>query len=176
MSSPATADDFSYSWLQIGYGTLDFDDIDLDGDGPSLGVSFEINESFNLFGSYATAELDFGIDTSTTRAGIGYNTTVAEGADLVASVFYTRATIDVPVLGSDDDSGIGFGVGMRTWLAPGFELNGGVSYVDIGNGGDTTFSLGALYSFTTSFAGGAGASFSDEVASFSVFARYYFGL
>ena len=37
-------------------------------------------------------------------------------------------------------------MGMRTSLAPGLELNVGVSYVDIGNGGDTTLSLGALYS------------------------------
>ena len=174
-SAATSADDFSYNWLQVGYGTLDFDDIDLDGDGPGFGASFEVNDDFFIFGNYTTVELDFGIDATSTSAGVGYNTTVAEGADLFATVSYEYAEIDFPVLGSDDDSGFGFGVGMRYWVAPGFELNGGVNYVDIGNGGDTAFLFGALYSFVPAIAGGLGASFTDEAYSFSVFGRWYFG-
>ena len=176
LSATVNADDFSYSWLQLGYGTVDFDDIDVDGDGPGFGASFEVNDDVFIFGNYTTVGLDFGIDATSTSAGVGFNTTVSEGADLFATVSWEYAEIDVPLLGSEDDSGFGVGIGMRYWVAPGFELNGGVSYVDIGNDGDTAFSFGALYSFTSAFAGGLGASFADEAASFSVFARYYFGL
>ena len=175
-SAAASADDFSYNWLQVGYGTIEFDDIDLDGDGLGFGASFEVNDDFFIFGNYTTVDLDFGIDANSMRAGVGYNTTVAEGADLFATVSYEYAEIDLPILGAEDDNGFGIGVGMRYWVAPGFELNGGVSYVDVGDDGDTAFSFGAVYSFTPAFAGGLGASFADEASSFSVFARYYFGL
>ncbi|MEE4163752.1 MAG: outer membrane beta-barrel protein [Woeseiaceae bacterium] len=172
-TAAATADDFSYNWLQAGYGWIEFDDIDVDGDGLGIGGSFEINDEFFIFGNYAQADLDFGIDTTSWNAGFGYNTALTDVVDLFATVSYEYVDIDVPAFGSQDENGFGVGVGMRFWAMDGLELNGSINYVDVGDD-DTALNLGGLYSFTPRFALGLATSFSDDVSSYQVFGRFYF--
>ena len=172
ISVTATAEDFNYNWLQLGYSTFDFETAD--GDGFELAGAFELSEEFFLFGGYSQADLDFGIDTSTWNAGFGYRNSIAASTDLFATASYEYVEFDAPVFGRSDDSGFGLGVGMRFMPVPAVELTGSINYVDVGDD-DTVLKLAALYNFDPQFSIGLGSAFSDDVTSWTFFGRWYFG-
>lgn len=175
-STSAGAQGFDYSYLQLGYGTIDFDDIDVDGDGFSLSGSYAINSDWHVFAGYEGASLDFGVDATTLGAGVGYNTEMSPTVDMFARLSYQYVELDAPGFGSIDENGLGFGVGMRFATSDELEINAAIDYVDLGDGGDeTAFSLGALYNFTDSFSAGLGGSWSDDVSSYTLVGRIYFG-
>ena len=104
-SVSATAAEFDYNYFSIGYGTTDFDDINVDGDGFSVEGSYAINNDYHVFGNYESAGLDFGVDATTFSAGMGYNRSMTETVDLVARLSYEYVELDAPGLGDVDDSG-----------------------------------------------------------------------
>jgi len=174
-SAAAGAEDFDYNWLSVGYGMVEFDDINVDGDGFGIDGSYAINEDFHVFGDYQMANLDFGVDATTFSAGIGYNTEMSPTVDAFARLSYEYVEVDMPIFGSDDDSGYGFGVGLRFAAGPAVELDAGINYVDYGSGGDdTAIWLGGLYSFTPFFALGLAGSWGDDVSQYSLTGRFYF--
>jgi hypothetical protein len=175
-SASAGAQGFDYSYVQLGYGTIDFDDINVDGDGFGLSGSYAINTDWHVFAAYEDAGLDFGVDATTFGAGVGYNTEMSPTIDMFARLSYQYVELDAGALGSVDDNGIGFGVGMRFAASDQFEVDAGIDYVDLGDGGDeTAFSVGALYNFTDAFSAGLGGSWSDDVSSYTLVGRFYFG-
>ena len=176
LSASASAEDFDYSFLSIGYGVIDFDDIGVDGDGLNIGGSFAINDTIHIFGEYQDADLDFGIDASTLSAGIGYNTSVSPAVDLLARLSYEYVEVDPPGPGSFDDSGFGFGVGLRYAASDRIELNAGISYVDLGDGGDeTSFGVAGFYDFSNAFALGLSGDWSSDISIYTLTGRLYFG-
>lgn len=176
LSATAAAGDFDYNYLSVGYGTTEFDNIDLDGDGFGLGGSYALSPSYHVFAGYEMSSLDFDVDMTSWAAGIGWNTDLSPTVDLVTRVSYQYIEIDVPGFGSEDENGLGLGVGLRFAASPKLELDAGVDYVDLGNAGDeTAFGVGGLYSFTKAFALGLGGSWSDDASSYSVSGRFYFG-
>ncbi len=176
LSASASAEDFDYSFLSIGYGIIDFDDIGVDGDGFNIGGSYSISDSVHVFGGYQAADLDFGIDASTFSAGIGYNTSVSPAVDLVARVSYEYAEVDPPGPGDFDDSGFGLALGLRFAASDMIELNAGITYVDLGDGGDDTgFGLGGLYNFSDAFALGLSGNWTSDVSVYALTGRLYFG-
>lgn len=175
-ATSASAKDFDYDYFQLTYGNVEFDDVNVDGDGFGLAGSYAINEDFHVFAGYEAAGLDFGIDATTLGAGLGWHTTLSPVVDLVASFSYQYVELDAPGVGSVDDSGLGLGVGLRFAATDLLELNAGISYVDLSDsGGDTGFGVGGLYSFTDAFALGLSANWSDDVSSFTLAGRFYFG-
>lgn len=175
LSASASAE-FDYNYFEFTYAKIEFDDINVDGDGFGIGGSYELNQDVFVFGSYQGADLDFSVDATTFGIGVGYHTELSPQADLVANVSYQFVELDIPGSGDDDDDGFGFGVGVRFAATPEIELNGGISYVDFGDGGDdTALSAGALYNFTDAFTAGIGGSFGDDVSTIALVARLYFG-
>lgn len=175
-TASASAKDFDYDFFQLSYGNIEFDDINVDGDGFGLAGSYSINEDFHVFAGYEAAGLDFGIDATTIGAGLGWHTTLSPVVDLVASVSYQYVELDAPGAGNADDSGLGLGVGLRYAATELLELNAGISYVDLGDSGnDTGFGVGGLYTFTDAFALGFGADWSDDATSYTLAGRFYFG-
>lgn len=176
IATSASAKDFDYDYLQLSYGNVEFDDINVDGDGFGLAGSYALNEEFHVFAGYEAAGLDFGIDATTLGAGLGWHKTLSPVVDLVASVSYQYVELDGPGPGSVDDNGLGLGLGLRYAASDLLELNAGISHVDLGdNGSDTGFGAGGLYSFTDAFALGLSASWSDESTSFTLAGRFHFG-
>lgn len=168
--------EFDYNYFEFSYADIEFDDIDVDGDALGIGGSYELNDDIFVFGGYQSADLDFSVDATTFGIGVGYHMPLSEAADLVANVSYQWAEVDVPGFGDEDDDGFGLGVGVRFAATPEVELNGGINYVDFGDGGDdTALSVGALYNITDAFTAGVGGSFGDDVSSISLIARLYFG-
>ncbi|MBT8065666.1 MAG: outer membrane beta-barrel protein [Gammaproteobacteria bacterium] len=175
-TASANAKDFDYDYFQLTYGNVEFDDINVDGDGFGLSGSYALNEDFHVFAGYEAAGLDFGIDATTLGAGLGWHTTLSPVVDLVASISYQYVELDAPGFGSVDDNGLGLGLGLRYAATDLLELDAGISHVDLGDGGsDTGFGVGGLYSFTDAFELGLSASWSDESTSFTVAGRFYFG-
>jgi hypothetical protein len=175
-SMASYADDFDYNYIDLSYGILDFDDIDVDGDGFGIGGSFAINSDFHVFGNYQSAGLDFGVDVSQFAAGVGYNTELSPTVDAIARLSYQYAEVDAPGFGSVDDNGFGFGVGLRFEASDVLEIAASIDYVDFGDGGDDTgFGLGAFYSFTDAFDAGLSGSWSDDISTYSLTGRFYFG-
>jgi len=176
LSASASAKEFDYNYFSLSYGNIEFDDVNVDGDGFGLAGSYAINEDFHVFAGYQAAGLDFGIDVSTLGAGIGYHTSLTPVVDLVASVSYQYIDFDAPGPGDADDNGLGLGVGLRFAASEEIELNAGISYVDFSDSGDdTSFGVGGLYSFTDAFALGLAAEWSDDVTSYTLTGRFYFG-
>ena len=175
-SASATAKEFDYNYFQLSYGNVEYDDVDVDGDGFGLGGSYAVNEEFHVFGGYQAAGLDFGIDATNLSAGLGWHTTLTSAVDLVTTISYEYVELDASGFGSVDDSGLGLGLGVRVAASDLLELTAGISYVDFSDsGGDTGFGIGGLYSFTDAFALGLGASWSDDVSSYTLSGRFYFG-
>jgi hypothetical protein len=176
LTASASAKEFDYNYFSLSYGTIEFDDINVDGDGFGLAGSYAINEDFHVFAGYQAAGLDFGIDATTLGAGLGYHTSLTPVVDLVASVSYQYIDLDAPGVSGADDNGIGLGLGLRFAASEEIELNAGISYVDFSDSGDDTgFGVGGLYSFTDAFALGLGAEWSDDVSSYTLEGRFYFG-
>ncbi|MBT8082755.1 MAG: porin family protein [Gammaproteobacteria bacterium] len=175
-SASVSANDFDYNFFQLSYGNMEFDEVNVDGDGFGLAGSYAINEDFHVFAGYEAAGLDFGIDATTLAAGLGWHTPLSPVVDLVASASYRYFELDVPGGGNADDSGLGLGVGLRFAASELLELNAGISYVDFSDSGnDTGFGIGGLYSFTDAFALGLSANWSDDVSSYTLGGRFYFG-
>jgi len=175
-SASVSAQGFDYNYLQLNYGNVEFDDVNVDGDGFGISGSFAVNPNWHVFAGYQGVGLDFGIDATTFGAGIGYNTEMSQTVDAYARLSYQYIELDAPGVGGVDDSGLGFGVGLRFRASDEVELNAGIDYVDFGDGGDdTAFSAGALYNFYEAFAVGLSGSWSSDVSSYVLSGRFYFG-
>jgi long-subunit fatty acid transport protein len=174
-SASASAEDFSYDYVFLGYGNVELDSVNVDGNGYSLGGSYGFTDSIHGFASYETADLDFSVDTTRYNFGVGYNTSVSDAVDMFARLSYEYLEFDVPGVGSVDDSGYGLSVGARFAASAKLELDAAVNYVDYGDGDDTGFEVGGLYNFSDAFALGLAAEWSDEFTTYALTGRFYFG-
>lgn len=175
-SATASAEDFDYTYFNVGYGTVELDDVDVDGDGFTIGGAFALADQYHLFLDYDMSSLDFDVDATQWRAGFGYNTMLSDTVGAYARLSYEYVELDAGALGSADDNGYGFGVGLRVHATSALELHGGLQYIDLSDSGDDTgFNLGGLYSFTDAFALGLSGNWSDDFTSYRVTGRFYFG-
>ena len=181
LSASASAQNFDYSYLTLGYANTDFDALDADGDGFILGGSYAFTNKFHGFASYQAADLDSSslagsVDATRMNAGVGYNTTMSDKLDLFARLSYEYIDLDAGSGNSVDDSGLGFGVGLRFAASNQLELDAGIKYVDYGDlGDDTSLQVGGLYDFTDTFSLGFGVETSDDVTTIALSGRFYFG-
>lgn len=177
LASPVMADGLSYNFIEGAYARVELDDslVDVDGDGFGIGGSFEINENFFGLASYSTADFDFGVDLNQLNAGFGFHTGISPNTDFVATLVYVRAEVEAGGFGSIDESGWGASAGLRSMVSDRLEVNGAISYVDFGDGDDTSIGGGVLYNFTDTFAVGANIGFGEDTTTYGVNARLYFG-
>lgn len=176
LSVSAGAQGFDYNYFQLGYSSIDVDDVNVDGDGMSLGGSFAINENYHVFAGYTSGDLDFNVDYTSWNAGIGYNSALSDKVDAYARLSYEYAELDVPGFREFDDDGFGFSVGLRFAATPDVELGAAINYVDLSDSGDDTgFEARALYNFTDAFAMGLVGEWGDDISVYSLIGRFYFG-
>ncbi len=176
-ATPAVAD-ISYNYIDLGVQRIELDvpGADVDGDGFVIGGSFEIAEDWFVQAGFGTADLDFGIDLDQTVLGLGYKSSISETNDVFATVNYIRAEVSATGLGSADDDGFGISVGVRGMLTENFELNGSIGYIDLDESGDSTsVTAGGLYNFTETFAVGFNIDVDEDIVSYGILGRFYFG-
>ena len=172
----AAAEDFSYDYLNLGYGVVDFDDLDVDGDGIGIDGALAIADNYHLFAMYEMGDFDFNIESTAYHLGIGYNTPVSDRVDLVARLSYEYIEVDAPLVPSVDDNGFGLGVGFRFAASEKLELNGGLEYIDLSDSGDDTgLNAAALYNFNEVFSVTVRGDWTDDVSSYTLGGRFYFG-
>lgn len=176
-AAPALADGPSYNYLDLRYQEIEIDDslLDVDGETYSIGGSFEVGDTTHVFAGYGTSDFDFGVDFDELTIGAGIHSPLTPSVDFVANIAYVR--LEASALGSSfDDDGFGASVGLRAMSGDRLELAGHIDYVDLDDSGDTT-SYGAdlWYNFTENFALGINADFGDDIDSYGVGARFYFG-
>lgn len=179
------ADDFSYNNVEISYGQINFDDAGGDADGDIFGVdgSFEISESIFLVAGFHTGDLEddfgFGVDVDLWSAGVGYHASVSDAVDLVATLTYENAEVSASGLGSVDDSGLGASVSLRYAANESFEITGGINYADRGDLepliDETSIEAGFLYNFTDNFSAGLSGEWGEDLSTYSLGGRFYFG-
>lgn len=175
-ASVAAAEDFSYDYFNLGYGVVEFDDLDVDGDAISIDGAFAVADNYHLFAMYEMGDFDFDIESTSYNLGIGYNTPVSETLDLVARLSYEYVEVDAPLVQSVDDNGFGLGVGLRFAANEQLELNAGLDYVDLSDSGDdTAFNAAALYNFNEVFSVTLRGDWTDDVSTYTLGGRFYFG-
>ena len=178
-SASAGAQGFDYSFFQVGYERVTLDDgsFDVDGDGFGIEGSFEISQSFFLTADYGIAEFEEAgveVDVDTLSAGIGWHTPLSDQLDFVANLSYEY--IELSALGqSQDESGYGLGAGLRYQATDALEINGGIGYVDYGDGDDTTLGVRALYGITDNIDVAVSGEWGDDSSAYGLSGRFYFG-
>ncbi|MCA1799107.1 MAG: porin family protein [Xanthomonadaceae bacterium] len=148
----------SYNYVDIGYV-----DLDLDGggsiDGYGLTGSFALAEQFHIVADYIRVSEGILSADVTTLAG-GWNMPLNPTTDFVARLGFVRAGARVTGFGSDSDNGWMVQGGIRSMVAPQFELNAFVTHTDV-SGSDTSIGVGAVWHFTNNFGLSGGFDFSD---------------
>ncbi len=166
--------EFNYTYAGLSYGTVDFDDLNVDGDGLGAELSLAVGEAFYLIGRLEASDLDSSVDLTQWGAGIGYHAALSPVMDVLAQVTYESIELDTP-LGDADDTGFGVGVGIRVAVTGLIELLGGVSHVDFDDAGDnTSLNAGVLFNVTETISFGVNASFDDDVNVYRLAGRFYF--
>lgn len=175
VSGNVKADSPSYDFFEVAYINGDIDNPDIDGDGFGFGGSVSIHENWFMFADYSKLDFDFGVDLSLLDVGAGYRLPMSDTTDLAITGSYVKADASSG-FGSADDSGYGIAALVRGMVNDQFELNGGISYVDLGGSGgdDTSFNVGGVYSFTDNFAFDGRIEIGDDVNLYIAGFRFYF--
>lgn len=175
-ATSAMADGLSYNYVDGSYQRVDVDSPDVDGDGFSIGGSFELGDNMHFFADYGSIDFDFGIDINELAVGVGFHTDLTPTLDFVANLAYLRLDADANGFSLTDEDGFGAEIGVRAMASDRLELAGFIQYADLGDGGDDTSLRGeAWYSFTENFALGLNVGAAEDVLRYGIGARFYFG-
>lgn len=169
--------DFDYNYGELRYidTELDAGQFDADGDGFEIGGSLELTPAVHLFGNFQTLDFPGGVDVSGFEVGGGYAMPLASGADLVARLSYIDGEIDAGPA-DFDDSGFGFSAGFRHMFHPQIEGRAFINYVDLDESGDeTSVELAGDYFLNEEIALGASLELGDDITTWTLGARWYFG-
>jgi hypothetical protein len=174
-SAAAAELDYDYAELRWLDTELDAGGFDADGDGFEIGGSLELTEEVHLFGNYQTLDFGGGVDASAFEIGGGYVMPLNNGGDLVGRLSYIDGEIDAGP-GNFDDSGFGISAGFRNMFHPQIEGRAFVNYADLDeSGSETSFEVAGDYFLNDEIALGASLEFGDDVTTWTLGARWFFG-
>ncbi len=174
--SAVAADGPRYTYGEIGYSNVDFDNFSEDAELFNAAGSLAVTDRVHLIAGYSNGSIDasnVNVDLESATIGAGLNFPLNPTVDLVADLAYAWAKVDANNFGSEDDDGYAVNVGLRAMLTPQFELNGGGTYVDISDD-NTALYVGAAFNFTHMFALTGNVSVGDNATAYSVGVRLYF--
>jgi hypothetical protein len=174
VGSYANAQGVSYNYAEFGYQRVSIDG-GSNGDGLVVSGSFMFNESWYGIAGYGTADFSSGVDVDEVYIGAGYRLPLSKGTDFFGELAYVDASGNANGFGSSGANGFAATIGARGMLAPKFELQGTLSYVDLGGGADgTAIGVKGWYSFGGKFAAGITAEFGDDADVLGLAVRWYF--
>ena len=175
--SAAAAEGPRYTYGEIGYSVIDFDNFSDDADVYSADGSLALTDRLHLIAGYLNGSVDtsnVNIDLEGAQGGLGMHFPLNETVDFVADVAYVWEKVDANRgFGSNDEDGYAVNVGLRAMLTPEFEVNGGGSYADVSDD-DTALNLGVVYNFNRMFAITGNVSVGDNATAYGAGLRLYF--
>ena len=196
-SQTATANttNFSYSSLSISAASVSFDDdiVIARGGFTNQLVSYSSYTGAVLSGSLqldnnlilgisstylSDSKLGTEIEESSGQLSLGYATAISNAADFAVSGSFVSSEAEVcnlSICASDDETGFGLSGGFRYWASNNLELNVSVSYVDVGDFGDSTsFGAGGAFWFDDHSSLTLALSTSSDSTAASIGYRYAF--
>jgi hypothetical protein len=129
----------------------------------------------NLFftGALTSVSSD-GVDLDTIDLGLGFRQALNSDTDVVAGVGLVWADIDAGRFGGDDDTGLSLSGGLRSFLAPRFEVGAYATYVELFGDGDVSIVGEGLLHMTPQLALVGSLSLSDDVNVLTAGVRWNF--
>ncbi len=177
----AHASDLSYSYAEGGFGRMEIDGIDPDGEGFFIGGSMGFGTNWLAYVEYGSADFEEGGVEATIdelQLGFGGHFPMSERVDFVGKLAYLDQSIevDVPGLGSvsDDENGFMLSAGVRGRALEKLDLMAALEYVDVGEEDDTGLALRGVYDFTDMFSLGGRIDYADDSSQYGIFARFRF--
>lgn len=166
ISTTARATDFNYNFVEGAYESTDLDGPDADI--YRLSGSYALNPRLNVVGEYAKGDVDNPLggndfDLEEFAVGVEFNTGIAAATDLTANAKIVNQDVDV----AGDDTGYGFGIGVRHRLMDKVEVDANIDYIDVHDEDDTRLKLGARYYLNEAIS--AGVDYSKSVEDTEVF-------
>ena len=170
----AMADGMSYSYVDAGYAQTDIDGVGPSADGFGLRGSVGFAQNWFAFADYSSQSVQ-GIDLESIGVGLGGHYGLTDALDLVGRVGYFEVNLDAPGGISADDDGYSLDLGLRGRVTEGVELEGGVNYTDLSEGGDdTALFVGGRFHFNKTWAVGAEYASGDDSSSIIAYVRASF--
>ena len=170
----ALAEDMSYSYVDLGYAETDFDAIGPSADGFGLRGSIGFAENWLAFAEYSAQSVQ-GVDIDQIAVGLGGHYNLADNLDLVGRLGYFQIELDAGGGLTADDDGYLFDLGLRGQVGDAVELEGGVRYTDLSDGGDdTAFVAGGRFHFNETWAVGAEYQSGDDISTILAYVRANF--
>ncbi|MFT6896830.1 MAG: opacity protein-like surface antigen [Paraglaciecola sp.] len=157
----------NFNYVEGGYTKLDFDKSNFEPDGVKISGSASVSNNLFLNGSYSDASDR--VDYNQLSLGLGYRVAANSNTDVYGIVSYEEMEI-----GNVDDNGYGLTAGVRSFITPNIELDGGLSYVDIDRNDETFLNLGASYYITKEAAVNVAYRTSDDSDTITFSGRYSF--
>jgi hypothetical protein len=169
----AIADDMSYSYVDAAYINTDINGVSESADGFALRGSVAFAGTWFAFGEFVTQSIQ-NIDIESFAAGVGGHWGLGKDFDVVGSLGYFQ--VDLSGGGANgNDSGYLATLGLRGRVADGVELEGGVRYTDLSDGGNSTaLYAGGRFHFNETWALGAEYQDSDDSSSILAYVRANF--
>lgn len=161
--------EFVYSGIEVSYIDVELDTGlgTIDGDGYRFSGQYQMNPTTFLYGEWEDQSFDSGVDGTAYEFGAGFRHALSNSLDLVATAAYVKSEVDFQGLSADDD-GLGLGGGVRAQLAPSFQVEAMVRYVDFDqSGGDTGLDILGRYYFNDRYALTLATSLNDNVDTLS---------
>jgi hypothetical protein len=170
----ALAENMSYSYVDLAYVDTDVDGVGPSADGFGLRGSVGFAENWLAFAEYSSLSVQ-DVDLDTIVVGFGGHYSVADNLDLVGRLGWTQIDASVPGLGDFDDDGYLIDAGLRGRVGDMVELEGGLRYTDLSDGGDdTAFVVGGRFHFNQTWALGAEYQSGSDISSILAYVRASF--
>ena len=172
----ALAENMSYSFVDLGYIETDIDNVGDKADGFALRGSVGFAQHWFALAEYVSQSVsEFDVDIDTLSVGFGGHYGIAPNVDLVGKLAYTEIDLSAPGGLEADDDGFWLEAGARGRVADAVELEGGLRYTDMSEGGDDTgFYVAGRYHFNATWAVGAEYRSGDDSSSWLLGVRASF--
>lgn len=148
----------SYTMIDLSYGHLDYDDLDLGAEGFTIDGSLDIGNNIFVYGAYTTVKTDdFGspvfqahVKNTGYSVGVGYYHPLNATVDLVSSVSFMDAKSEpkgdlAQLLSAEEDTGWSAGASLRALVMPQLEISGGARYSKLFDDSQTVLGVGAVW-------------------------------
>lgn len=179
-TTQAFADAPKWDLVELDYVKFDINDTNFEPNGFAITGTKLLTDNLFMTGSYTELSENItaiDLDIENLSLGLGYKYGLTESTDWYGALSYVdlkAEAVEGNNNAANDEDGFSISTGIRSMLTDNFELAGDVTYVDIGDGDETTFSVKGYYYVTEEIALSLGYGRSHDTDAFEIGARWAF--